>query len=153
MQGQGRRVEELRDAPHGAGPRDGVVLPAELTDHEVARRIARIVAPDDLADGLRGHHVADLEALRVGALRAPAPALVRINGDPEVADEDLPGARLADLGLVDCEIRLRGEAGRPRRHRHAPVSGAYLNRHAPPPSNSFRIRRLTTMRCTSSGPS
>ena len=29
----------------------------------------------------------------------------------------------------------------------------YLNRHVPPFSNSFRIRRLTTMRCTSSGPS
>ena len=43
-----------------------------------------------------------------------------------------------------------GNADRPRRHRHAPV---YVNCQPSPDSNAFRIRRATTMRCTSSGPS
>ena len=66
--------------------------------------------------------------------------------------KEIVGARLGNLGLVDGEIRVLREAHRTLGERHAPVR-LHENRHVPPFSNSRRIRRLTTIRCTSSGPS
>ena len=55
-----------------------------------------------------------------------------------------------------CAPGRTGPAERPRsRISVDPGSGGprYEKRHEPPAANSFRIRRLTTIRCTSSGPS
>lgn len=57
-------------------------------------------------------------------------------------DDDGYGARTADeRGETVAELVRQDERG------------CYENRQRSPDSNAFRIRRATTMRCTSSGPS
>ncbi len=152
VQRERRRVEDLGNPPNRAGSDYRVLLPAELSDDQVAGREASVLALDDLRQRLGRDHVAELELLRVRARLAHSAALVGIDGDPEHPHEDLAWRGISDLHLVEDEVLILRKALRPRGERYAPVC-LHENRHVPPFSNSLRIRRLTTMRCTSSGPS
>ena len=152
MERERGRVEERRHGAQHPAACDGVVLPPELPDDQVAFGEAAVVRLDDLAERLGGHHLPDLDVLRIRAGRAHASALVRVDRGPQHADEHLARAWLGDRLLDEGEVALGGEAGWARGQRDR-AARAYLNRHVPPPSNSLRMRRLTTMRCTSSGPS
>ena len=88
---------------------DGVVLPAELPDDEVARREARILALDDLPDRLPRHRLAHLGRLRVRARRAHPPAHVRVEREPLRAHEHLAGPRRRHRALDEREVRLLRE--------------------------------------------
>jgi len=105
----------------GAGARDGVLLPAERPDDEIAGLEARVVALDRFADGLRRHHLADLDRLRVGARGAHATALIWVDRRPEDADEHLARARLRHRRLDELEVLLARKARRPRCQRHRAV--------------------------------
>ena len=145
-----RERHPLGHLPQRTAAGHGVLLPPELPDDEVAGREARIVALDHHAGRLRGHHLAHLHGLGVRAGLAHPPPLVRIHGRPEDADEHLAPAGFRDRRLDKGEALLGRKADRALGQRDRPV---HSNRQGSPLSNAFRIRRLTTIRCTSSGPS
>ena len=81
-----------------------MLLPAELTDDEIARRISAVGALDHLAHDLTGHDLADRRRFRVRACLAHPPAHVRIEREPLRADEHLALPRLGNGRLEEREV-------------------------------------------------
>ena len=126
----GLRWGEARvELAEGAATSDGVVLPAELSDDEVAWRKARVAALRHLSHRLPGHRLADLRRLRVRPRLAHPPAHVRIEREPLRAHEHFARAGLRDLGFDQRKAGLLRESLGPRGKRDLPVHAA----HAEPP--------------------
>ncbi len=91
-----------------------------------------------------------LEPLAVPVVEGIA---VRIAGDVPGRRDSRPG----DVRLGDDERRGAARGARSSEEQGQPENGCrrddYSKRHGSPEANDFRIRRATTMRCTSSGPS
>ena len=71
----------------------------------------------------------------------------------EAIQHDLLIGGLAAIGVVVVWLAVHISSHRRRAVRTSGLTRPYSKLHLPPAANDFRIRRATTMRCTSSGPS
>jgi hypothetical protein len=102
------------------GAHHRVVLPAEEALHEIAGRVARALRILDAAHRAGAHHVADLHCRQVRIPRDPA-ALGRIDGEIEVADEDLAVLQLRHWGFFQPEEPIFDHPGRALREDPPPI--------------------------------
>ena len=81
-------------------------LPAQRARGPVALGEFRVPRRDDRPDGAADHHLAQLDACRVGLALVHAAAHVGIERQPVHPDEDSPSRGLADRRLDEAEIRF-----------------------------------------------
>ena len=83
-------------------------LPARVGRDKIADREVRIVGSSDLADRARDHHLADLDRRRVGRRIAHAAAHVRVEREPDGAQQNLAGTGLRHREFFQAKVlRLR----------------------------------------------
>ncbi len=119
---RGRRPRGVHLA-HARAVGDGVLLPAERSGHEVALSEAWMPRFDHLADRAAGHHLAELDVLRVRLLRVHAAAHVRVEREPVIADQELAVAGLGQRHCLEPEVRFGDPALRPADEKDLTICG------------------------------
>ena len=126
--GRGRRRRGV-DLAQLLAVEHGVFLPAAHAEHEVAGRELRVVRAHHLADGAAGHDLADADRLGVGLRVAHAPAHVRVEREPERAQQHLARAGLRDRRR--SRAGSRSASARRRGARRARCGGSARSRSPP----------------------
>ena len=104
---------------------EDVVVPVVEAVEDLPLLVAGMVGPDDAPHGRALDRLADPDRRHVGLLAVESRTDGRLDGEVEVADEDLPDARLGHLDGNDLEVVRLRDVCRPRaQHDTAVVIGS-----------------------------
>jgi hypothetical protein len=87
---------------------ENVVVPVVEAVEDLPILVAGMVGPDDAPHGRALDRLADPDRRHVGLLAVESRADGRLDGEVEVADEDLPDARLGHLDGTISKLSGRG---------------------------------------------